>query len=224
MDFDLFCTMTKKISVAELRKDYRNAELSEADIAEDPIVQFAHWFEQALQAKLPEPNAMTLATADAKGKPSARMVLLKDFDVNGFVFFTNYNSHKASDLDENPFAAIVFYWHELERQVRIEGKVKRISEKDSDAYFHSRPLESRLGAWASPQSKKIESRAVVEKSFEALLEKYKDIDPPRPPHWGGYVIKPERIEFWQGRPGRLHDRIIFKKSKRGTWKTARLAP
>jgi pyridoxamine 5'-phosphate oxidase len=216
--------MTKKISVAELRKDYRNAQLNEDDIAEDPILQFGLWFEQALQAKLPEPNAMTLATADAKGKPSARMVLLKDFDANGFVFFTNYNSHKASDLDENPHAALVFYWHELERQVRIEGKVKRISTKESDTYFHSRPLESRLGAWASPQSKKIENRAVVEKSFEALLEKYKDSEPPRPPHWGGYVIKPERVEFWQGRPGRLHDRILFKKSKRGTWKTARLAP
>jgi pyridoxamine 5'-phosphate oxidase len=236
MDADLFCMyvsfhnfafilrIMKNQSIAALRKDYRNAELHETDMASDPVQQFDIWFQQAMVAQVPEPNAMTLATADASGRPSARMVLLKGLDSSGFTFFTNYNSHKASDLTENPQAALVFYWHELERQVRVEGKVKRLKSKDSDEYYNSRPLDSRLGAWASPQSQTIAGRDILEQQFDNLKLLYANQSPPRPDFWGGYCIVPDTIEFWQGRTSRMHDRIQYKKNSRGVWKISRLAP
>lgn len=211
-------------NISHLRKEYRNAILNESEVQADAIQQFALWFEQAMEAKVPEPNAMTLATADGKGRPSARIVLLKDFDAEGFVFFTNYESHKGKDLKANPHAALVFFWHDLERQIRIEGKVKKIKSKESDLYFFSRPKESRLGAWTSPQSQKIESREILEETFEELAQTYAEQDPPRPDFWGGYRLIPKRIEFWQGRPSRLHDRVLYEKSPSGKWKISRLAP
>jgi pyridoxamine 5'-phosphate oxidase len=211
-------------SIAHLRKEYRNASLSEQDVLKDPIQQFALWFDNALEAKVQEPNAMTLATASKKGIPSARIVLLKGFDTEGFVFYTNYESHKGKDLKENPYAALVFFWHDLERQIRIEGKIKKVKSGESDLYFHSRPKESRLGAWASPQSQVIEDRQILEETFEELASSYEHTEPPRPDFWGGYRLIPNKIEFWQGRPSRMHDRILFKKSAKGNWKIVRLAP
>ncbi len=211
-------------SIAHLRKEYRNASLSEQDVLKDPIQQFALWFDNALEAKLQEPNAMTLATASKKGIPSARIVLLKGFDPEGFVFYTNYESHKGKELKENPHAALVFFWHDLERQIRIEGKIKKVKPRESDLYFHSRPKESRLGAWASPQSQVIEDRQILEETFEKLASSYEHTEPPRPDFWGGYRLIPNKIEFWQGRPSRMHDRILFKKSAKGNWKIVRLAP
>lgn len=211
-------------NISSLRKDYRNATLNETDVQANPFEQFRIWFHQAMEAKLPEPNAMTLATANKKGIPSARMVLLKGFDENGFVFYTNYFSHKGQDLDENPHAALVFYWHELERQIRIEGSVKKVSKKESESYYHSRPKESRIGAWASPQSEKIDDRQIIEDMYAELSQSLADTEPPYPDFWGGYRIKPKRIEFWQGRTSRLHDRILYEKTKKGNWKISRLAP
>jgi pyridoxamine 5'-phosphate oxidase len=211
-------------SIAHLRKEYRNASLSEQDVLKDPIQQFALWFDNALEAKVLEPNAMTLATASKKGIPSARIVLLKGFDPEGFIFYTNYESHKGKELKENPHAALVFFWHDLERQVRIEGKIKKVKAGESDLYFHSRPKESRLGAWASPQSQVIEDRQILEETFEELVSSYEHTEPPRPDFWGGYRLIPNKIEFWQGRPSRMHDRILFKKSAKGNWKVVRLAP
>jgi pyridoxamine-phosphate oxidase len=211
-------------SIAHLRKEYRNASLSEQDVLKDPIQQFALWFDNALEAKVQEPNAMTLATASKKGIPSARIVLLKGFDPEGFIFYTNYESHKGKELKENPHGALVFFWHDLERQVRIEGKIKKVKAGESDLYFHSRPKESRLGAWASPQSQVIEDRQILEETFEELVSSYEHTEPPRPDFWGGYRLIPNKIEFWQGRPSRMHDRILFKKSAKGNWKVVRLAP
>jgi pyridoxamine 5'-phosphate oxidase len=211
-------------SIASLRRDYALRGLHEADADADPIEQFRTWFSTALTAQLPEPNAMTLATAAHDGKPSARMVLLKGFDQNGFVFYTNYESRKGHELDENPRAALVFYWPELERQIRIEGRVEKLAQDESDAYFASLPLGSRLGAWASRQSEVIPGRQELESRLQELESEYKDRDIPRPPHWGGYRVRPEAIEFWQGRPSRLHDRLRYRKLEDGRWVIERLSP
>ncbi|MBB5623805.1 pyridoxamine 5'-phosphate oxidase [Pedobacter cryoconitis] len=212
-----------KENIQNLRQDYRAAELSEADIDKNPIAQFAKWFKDALDAKLYEPNVMTLATADLSGKPSSRILLLKGFDEDGFVFFTNYNSKKGKDLQENPQAAMQFFWPELERQVRIEGIVTKATAEASTAYFHSRPKGSQIGASASPQSTVIPDREILEERVKELTATYQETEVPRPEHWGGYVLKPAHIEFWQGRPSRLHDRITYT-SVNSVWTINRLAP
>ena len=211
-------------NIQDLRKDYTADTLLEKAIQGDPIEQFKAWFDQALQADVPEPNAMTLATADRNGKPSARIVLLKGIGQDGFVFYTNYQSHKGKELEENPQAALVFHWHQLQRQIRIEGRVQMISEEASTTYFQSRPKGSQIGAWASPQSQAIKSRELLEGNVQRLEEKYKDVEQlPRPLHWGGYRVIPDKIEFWQGRSSRLHDRIQYVKEGM-KWKVSRLAP
>ena len=211
-------------SVANLRKDYTKAGLREIDVNIDPFKQFKTWFDQALAAQLPEPNAMTLATATIEGKPSARMVLLKDFDDRGFVFYTNYLSHKGQELAINPQAALVFWWAELERQVRIEGKVWQVSFQESDEYFHRRPINSQLGAWVSNQSQKVASREVLEQRQAELQTQYEQKTIPRPQHWGGFRVVPTEIEFWQGRPSRLHDRLLYRRQDDNSWEIERLAP
>ncbi len=198
--------------------------LDEKIVAGDPFTQFRHWFDDTVKAGIAMPEAMTLATCTREGKPSGRLVLLKQVDERGFVFFTNYKSVKARDLDENPFAALVFYWPQLERQVRVEGKVERTSAAESNEYFQSRPRESQIGALASPQSQRIESREVLEQLFSELNELYRERPVQRPDHWGGYRLVPARIEFWKGRPNRLHDRILYERRADGTWSVARLAP
>ena len=200
------------------------AELDERNADANPIRQFQHWFDDAVGRSLPLAEAMTLCTATADGKPSARMLLLKSVDESGFVFYTNYRSPKAQELDANPFAAMVFYWEPLERQVRVEGKVARISADESDEYFQTRPRESQLGAIASPQSEVIESREVLEQRFRELEDEYRDRTIARPDHWGGYRLVPDRVEFWKGRPGRLHDRLLYQLQADGSWKRSRLAP
>ena len=197
--------------------------LDEKTIDRDPIKQFQTWFNDAFEAKLPLPEAMTLATATPDGKPSARMVLLKQVDHDGFVFYTNYNSAKAEQLDANPYAALVFYWAKLDRQVRIEGSITRTSREESLAYFATRPRESQIGAWASEQSEVIESRAALEQRAEELEKQYRDREIDCPEHWGGYRLKPERIEFWKSRIGRLHDRILYQREG-DAWIITRLAP
>ena len=199
-------------------------ELMEKDVAPNPIQQFEIWWQEALNSGIEEVNAMTLATVDKDNRPSARIVLLKGFDENGFVFFTNYHSQKAKDMEGNKHVSLVFFWKELERQVRISGIVKKISDKDSEQYFKSRPLISRLGAWASDQSAIIESREVLENKFRQLEEKYSDGNVPRPLHWGGYSVEPEMMEFWQGRSGRLHDRIEYSKQLNSEWLIYRRSP
>jgi pyridoxamine 5'-phosphate oxidase len=210
------------MDIASLRKSYERAELDENASAPEPLAQFRLWFDQAVQGHLPEPNAMTLATAGAEGRPSTRVVLIKGFDERGIVWYTNYESRKGRELAVQPFAALQFHWVELERVVRIEGRVEKISAEESDAYFHSRPLDSRLGAWASPQSQVISSRAVLVKAAaEAALRHA--LQPPRPPHWGGYRLAPDSWEFWQGRKSRLHDRLRYR-LEGGAWLRERLAP
>ena len=211
-------------SVANLRKDYQLQGLRETDVDISPFKQFQVWFDQALASQLPEPNAMTVATATQSGKPSARIVLLKGFDERGFVFYTNYQSHKGQELADNPQAALVFWWAELERQVRIEGRVEKVSDRESDEYFHSRPFNSRLGAWASEQSQVIESRAVLEQRAQELKTKYENQDVLRPPHWGGFRVIPTSFEFWQGRSSRLHDRLLYRLLDNGNWLIERLSP
>lgn len=215
---------TTKSRLAALRREYQLRGLGENEVAADPFAQFQTWFATALTAQLPEPNAMTLATATPDGRPSARIVLLKGFDTDGFVFYSNYLSRKGRELDANPFAALVFYWPELERQVRIEGPVERLSAHESDVYFQSRPLGSRLGAIASAQSAVIPDRAAVEHRLAELEAEYSDSEPPRPDHWGGYRVRPDTLEFWQGRPNRLHDRLRYRLSGDGSWIIERLSP
>lgn len=214
--------------VADLRKDYRANRLDEANTSTDPFEQFQRWWQEVLAADVPEPNGMTLATVNSAGRPSARIVLLKAFDRRGFTFFTNYESRKGQELSENPYGAIVFWWEPLERQVRIEGIIERVSEAESDEYYHRRPKGSRLGAWASPQSQVIETRQTLEAQQEAFNRQYAETDHiPRPPHWGGFRLVPDRIEFWQGRPSRLHDRLCYIKTDDqvdGGWSRVRLAP
>jgi|JI8StandDraft_2_1071088.scaffolds.fasta_scaffold58916_2 pyridoxamine 5'-phosphate oxidase len=209
--------------LAALRKSYERDALDESASAADPLQQFALWMQQALDARLPEPNAMTLATVGPDGRPSTRVVLIKGFDARGVVWYTNYESRKGRELQVHPFAALQFHWVELERVVRIEGRVERTSDAESDAYFASRPLDSRIGAWASPQSEVIGSRAVLVANAARYAAQFA-LHPPRPPHWGGYRLVPDRWEFWQGRKSRLHDRLRYLPEDGGAWRRERLAP
>jgi pyridoxamine 5'-phosphate oxidase len=209
-------------SIAQLRKNYTFGQLSETEVPRDPMPLFKLWFDQAVQAQCPEPNSMTLATADQAGNPSARIVLLKGADQNSFTFFTNYQSQKGRELAMRPQAALLFHWHELERQVRIKGIVEPVSATESDEYFHSRPAASRIGAWASPQSSAIPNREFLEQAEKRFQAEFGDT-PPRPEHWGGYRLQPTEMEFWQGRPSRLHDRIHYQ-LEGSSWKIERLAP
>lgn len=209
-------------SLADMRKNYQQAELLESNAAADPLQQFTLWLDQALKAEIPEANAMTLATVSSNLRPSTRVVLIKGYDGQGIVWFTNYDSRKGRELAGNPFAALQFHWVELERVVRIEGRVEKISPADSDTYYHSRPLASRIGAWASPQSQVIESRQWLETSSNKFAVQYAQ-QPPRPLHWGGYRLVPEQWEFWQGGSDRLHDRLQYQRSN-GQWMMKRLAP
>ncbi len=208
--------------IADLRKSYERAELDEAAADSQPMVQFESWLKQAIDAQLPEPNAMTLATVAADGRPSTRIVLIKGVDAQGIVWYTNFNSRKGQELAANPVAALQFHWVELERVVRIEGMVQQVSDAEADAYFASRPLDSRIGAWASPQSQVIKSRAVLVAQAARYAAQFA-LSPPRPPHWGGFRLVPDRWEFWQGRKSRLHDRLRYRMQD-GQWLRERLAP
>ncbi len=210
-------------SIAELRRDYTRDGLNESQAPDEPFALFAEWFKQAVEVESTEANAMMLATVDAQGQPHLRTLLLKGFDERGFVFFTNYQSAKGQQLKQQPKAAMTFWWHDLERQARIEGAVEQISAEESDAYYHSRPIGSRLGAWASPQSQVIADRSVLEDRIGALTQEHSDNPPDRPPHWGGYRLVANLIEFWQGRPSRLHDRLNYRLVN-GIWVRERLAP
>lgn len=220
----LFFTFTLMTNIADIRKEYKLKTLHEADVEYDPIQQFGKWWDEALKSDIDEINAMTLATATPDGKPSARIVLLKGYDDRGFTFFTNYESSKGIELANNPHASIVFFWKELQRQVRIDGLTEKVSAAESDAYFNSRPEGSRIGAWASPQSKVLATRKEIEEFYSIAEEKFSGKKIVRPDFWGGYRIKPALIEFWQGRPNRLHDRIQYSLEKTGDWKIKRLAP
>jgi len=214
--------MSAPASIADLRREYARETLDERDVARDPVEQFARWFDEALQAQLQDPNAMVLATAGASGRPVARTVLLKAYDRRGFVFFTNYDSRKGVEMRENPQASLLFVWLELERQIRIEGTVEKTSTEDSDEYYRSRPVESRLGAWASPQSRPTPDRRALEDQFEEARRLHGG-DPQRPPYWGGYRLMPDCFEFWQGRASRLHDRVQYRLQD-DNWLIQRLAP
>ena len=211
------------LDLAALRRDYALATLDERDVDADPIRQFERWFADAVSAQVLEPNAMTLSTATRDGVPSARIVLLKGVDANGFAFYTDYRSRKGAELAENPLAALTFLWKEIERQVRITGSVSRVSTQESDAYFRTRPLGSRLGAWASHQSAVLASREELEARVQDVIGRFPDGDVPLPPHWGGFRVAPDEIEFWQGRPDRLHDRLLYRRGERG-WEISRLSP
>jgi pyridoxamine 5'-phosphate oxidase len=212
-----------RLYINTLRHDFSKQTLDETEVNTDPVLQFKKWFQEAVDSKVNEPNAMTVCTATVDGKPSARILLLRNFNENGFVFYTNYTSRKGTEILENPNCALLFFWPELERQVRIEGVLKKQTTQESDMYFNSRPRGSKLGAWTSEQSKVIASRKILDEEYEKLSKKYPDEQVPRPPHWGGYVLQPLSIEFWQGRPSRLHDRIVYTKEN-NTWKIERLAP
>jgi len=209
-------------NLADLRKSYEREKLDEADVAQDPLEQFTRWMQQAIDAQIPEPNAMTLATVSAENRPSTRPVLIKGCDERGIVWYTNYESQKARQISMNPWASLQFHWVELERVVRIEGKVEKVSAEESEAYYRSRPLDSRIAAWASPQSEVIPGRKALEERVEEFNRKFGE-NPPLPPNWGGLRLVPERWEFWQGRKNRLHDRIVYRREK-GNWLRERLAP
>ena len=211
-------------TLANLRREYASRALTEADAHEDPIQQFSLWFGEALKSELLDTNAMTLATATPKGEPSARIVLLKGFDEAGFVFFTNYESAKARQLDDNPTACLLLFWAALERQVRITGRVAKTSPQESETYFQSRPFESQIGAWASAQSRTLDDRAALESRYAELAARYAGGPVPLPPFWGGYRVHPDTIEFWQGRKSRLHDRLLYSRRPNGSWARSRLAP
>ncbi|NBQ88156.1 MAG: pyridoxamine 5'-phosphate oxidase [Betaproteobacteria bacterium] len=215
--------MTSPTELADLRKSYERAELSEDASQADPLKQFEQWLSEAIAARVPEPNAMTLATVGSDLRPSTRVVLIKGFDARGIVWYTNYESRKGRELAGNPWAALQFHWVELERTVRIEGRVERTSAEESDAYFHSRPLDSRIGAWASPQSEVISGRSVLVANAARYSAQFL-LNPPRPPHWGGYRLVPDQWQFWQGRKSRLHDRLRYLLQPDATWLRERLAP
>lgn len=210
--------------IADIRRDYKLQSLQEKDVADQPIAQFDRWWKDAIESELDEVNAMTLATADATGAPSARIVLLKGFDERGFVFFTNYNSKKGQDIAANPRVSLVFFWKELERQVNISGSIEKVPVAESDAYFQSRPVGSRIGAWCSPQSTVIADRQILEDNITKYQAQFGDGPIPKPDHWGGYLVQPKTVEFWQGRSSRLHDRIKYLKKDQGLWIIERLAP
>ena len=211
------------MDISSIRKDYQLKSLSEKDAAKNPFDQFAKWWDEAIKSEIDEVNAMTLATVDQRNRPSARIVLLKDYNSSGFVFYTNYESNKGTQIESNPYASLVFFWKELERQVRIEGKCERVASSESDAYFKSRPVGSQIGAAASPQSSIISDRSILTDKVEELEKQFPNGNIPRPSHWGGYRLIPETIEFWQGRSSRLHDRIKYLKEG-DIWKIVRLAP
>jgi pyridoxamine 5'-phosphate oxidase len=211
------------MSIADIRKDYQLKSLSELEVNNNPFSQFTSWWDEAVQSEIDEVNAMTLSTITNEGRPSSRIVLLKGFDSKGFVFFSNYNSSKAQQISSNSHVSLLFFWKELERQIRIDGVCSKVSAEESDAYFHSRPIGSRLGAWASPQSEKIQDREVLVQRLASVTQEFGLENVPRPPHWGGYQVVPTRIEFWQGRSNRLHDRILYEQQEL-SWQISRLAP
>lgn len=213
-----------KETIQNLRQEYKTATLSEKSVAADPISQFSKWFSEALDGGIYEPNAMTLATASTDGKPSARIMLLKGFDDKGFTFYTNYLSRKGRELTKNPNVTLLFFWPELERQVRIEGVVEKVSKEESEKYFHSRPVPSQLGALVSQQSQEIQSKTLLLDKLQTLEKEYEGKKIPKPSHWGGYIVKPQVVEFWQGGEARLHDRIVYKKADKAKWKIVRIAP
>ena len=209
--------------IADIRTDYKLKSLSESEVSNNPFTQFGVWWNEAIQANLEEVNAMTLSTATKDGRPSSRIMLLKGYDEKGFVFFTNYESNKGKNIAENPYVSLLFFWKELERQVRIEGTIEKLETEYNDEYFNSRPVGSRIGAWASKQSRPIESRSVLEADFKEFANQFDGIDVPRPDHWGGYRVIPNKIEFWQGRSNRLHDRIVYELDN-AAWRIKRLSP
>jgi pyridoxamine 5'-phosphate oxidase len=216
--------MIENNSIATIRKIYQLQSLLEKEVDANPLKQFETWWQQAIESKIEEPNAMTLATCTASGKPSARIVLLKGITENGFIFFTNYTSRKGKEIEENPFVSLLFFWKEMERQVRIEGSIQKITAAASDDYFCTRPRASRIGAWCSPQSTVIENREFLQNNVEKYNTQFGDENIPRPGFWGGYTVEPNRIEFWQGRPGRLHDRLQYSLTENKLWNIERLAP